>query len=186
MKRLSRVLAVAVVAFLVPLGVSLPASAVATCEIGFTGPDSNNLCTSLETYQCTVTNTNIVEITNSNNQVVASGTVAVGGNTTGGTGTSGSVSNNNGTTFTVSITNANPESEENGICTATVTVPPTETPETVQPTQPRQASSAPIRSLPVTSGESSLYAAAIVAAAVAISAVTAAGALLVYRHFHKS
>ncbi len=187
MKRLSQLLAVAVVAFLVPLGISAPALAAPTCQMGFEGPHTDNTCTSVQTYTCKVETDNKVTITNTNEQGGTSGTVSVGGNTTGGNGSSGSVVNVNGTNFVVTITN--PTVGES--CRAVVTVPATETPETVQPTQPTQPgqgqqASVPIRSLPVTSGGSSLLVAAVVAAGVALSAVVAAGALLVYRHFHTS
>ena len=76
-------------------------------------------------------NDNDVEIKNENNQVVASGDVSNSGNTTGGSGTSGTVTNENGTTFNVVITNTNPE--EPGICTATSTVPATPVEPTPKP-----------------------------------------------------
>ncbi len=133
-KLLRKVFAVAVLT-LSPFLIGASASA-ATCEIGYTGPNSQNQCTSTTNYSCTVTNTNTVTISNGNNQVVESGTVTNSGNTTGGNGTSGTVTNSNGTVFSVVITNPDPESETPGVCTATVVVPATpETPETpVQPT----------------------------------------------------
>lgn len=179
MKRLSQLVAAVVVAFLVPVMAPAPSFAAVTCDVGFTGPDSNNMCTSVETYQCTVTNTNTVEITNTNNQVVASGSVTVSGNGSGGSSTSGSVTNTNGTTFSITITNTNPEGEEPGVCTATVRVPATETPETVQPTQPTTTST--VRALPVTSGDPTLTILAIAAAVAVILAGLTVAAVIAYR-----
>jgi hypothetical protein len=99
------------------------ASAASTCQNGYTGPDSNNLCTSTTTYMCTVDNNNVATINNENQQVSLSGNASSGGNTTGGGAMSGSATNTNGTTFNVSVTNQ-------GVCTATATVPATTTPET--------------------------------------------------------
>jgi len=183
MKRLGQLVAAVVVAFLVPMAIATPSYAAVTCDVGFTGPDSNNMCTSVERYQCTVTNTNTVEITNTNNQVVASGSVAVSGNGSGGSSTSGSVTNTNGTTFSVSITNSNPEAEEPGVCTASVRVPATETPETVQPTKPTKttASGAGVMALPVTSGDLTLTILGIAAIVAAIIAGLAVAAVVAYR-----
>lgn len=178
MKRLYQLLAVAVVALLVPIAASQSASAAVTCGVGYTGPDSQNMCTSVETYRCSVTNQNTVTITNSNNQTVASGSVTVSGNGSGGSSTSGSVTNTNGTTFSVTITNSNPDSEEPGVCTATVRVPATETPETVQPTK----TSTP-KALPVTSGDDTLPILATIAGAAVVVAGSAV-AIALYRRAH--
>ena len=153
MKRIYQLAVVAAV-LLAPLAASTPASAAFKCEVGFTGPNSENLCISEETFECTVTNTNNVTITNSNNQTAASGTVTVE-NGTGGGALSGTASNNNNATFNVSIDNSN----ETQPCVVTASVPATETPETpeepepgkgetVQPTQ-----TATPTALPVTSGD---------------------------------
>lgn len=177
MKRLYQMLAAVGVALLVPFMAATPSYAAVTCDVGYTGPDSQNMCTSTETYRCTVTNTNTVEITNTNSQVVASGSVNVSGNGSGGSATSGSVTNTNGTTFSVTITNSTPQNPDAGVCTATVRVPAKETPEVVQPTKPVEATGAgAVRVLPVTSGDptlSLLGVAAIVATVVALLAVTA-------------
>jgi len=116
-----------------PLLVGASASAQqATCAVGYTGPDSNNLCTM--TYNCSVTetNTNTVTITDKTGQQAASGSVTVSGNGTAGNSTSGTVTNSNGTVFNVTITNSSPENETPALCTATVTAtatpPPTTTP----------------------------------------------------------
>lgn len=179
MKRVYQLLAAAVVAILVPIATAAPSFAVATCDIGFTGPDSQNICTSTETYQCAVTNTNTVEITNTNNQVVASGSVTTNSNTSGGSSTSGSVTNANGTTFSVTITNTGPEGEEQGVCVATVRVAAAETPEVVQPTQSMGAGA--VRALPVTSGDPTLTILAIAAVVAAIMAALAVAAAIAYR-----
>lgn len=178
MKRLYQLLAVAAVAILVPIAASMPASAVNTCEVGFTGPNSQNMCTSVETYSCSVTNQNNVTITNSSNQTVASGAVTVSGNGAGGNGTSGSVTNTDGTTFTVVITNSNPTSQDPGVCTATVTVPATETEETVTP-----ASTEKPQALPVTSGDKTLVGLMIATGVAVVTAVTAI-AVALYRRSH--
>lgn len=182
MKRLNQLLAGTIMALLlVPVVATAPASAASTCDIGFTGPDSNNLCTSVETYNCTVTNTNTVEITNSNNQVVGSGPVSNSGNTTGGSGTSGSVANTNGGNFSVTIVNANPDTQEAGVCTAAVVVPANETPETVTPTQPNAPTPT---ALPITSSGSALTTIMLIAGSAVVAALLSIAALLLYRRSH--
>lgn len=186
MKRLSQLLATLGVAFLVPLAVGEAASAVATCDVGFTGPNSQNMCTSVQTYQCTVTNTNNVTITNSTDQTVYSGAVSNTGNTSGGGSTSGTATNSSGTTFSVSINNG---SVEVPTCTATVVVPATDTPTTVTPTTTNTTPSGgggAIKSLPVTSQESPLDTVAIVTGATVVAAVITAGGAVAYRHVRVS
>lgn len=189
MRNLVKLIAVAAIAVL-PLLAGSPASAQqATCEIGFTGPNSNNECVSTTTYECEVTNTNTVVIRNENNQEVASGQVSVGGNTTGGTATSGTVTNTNGTTFSVSITNALPESEEPGVCTATVVVPATETPEEPEPVVPAGSGAAggmgQVEVLPETSADQTLATTALIASVALAAAGASVGGVLWYRH-HKA
>jgi len=189
MKRIYQLLAAAIVTLLVPLVASTSASAAFTCDIGYTGPDSQNLCTSVETYQCTVTNTNTVQISNTNNQVVASGQVSTSGNTTGGNATSGTVTNTSGATFNVTITNANPDAQQPGVCSANVTVPANETPVTggggsggeVLP-----ASTAQPAALPVTSGDWTLLLTGILAGIGALVALGAVSIVVAYRHMHRS
>ena len=101
------------------------AHAGSTCDIGFTGPDSKNICTATTEYTCKVINNNKIEFYNSNNQVAASGDATVSGNTSGGTAMSGSATNSNGTTFNATVTN--------GTCTSVVTKPANVTPETPAP-----------------------------------------------------
>lgn len=127
MKRLSRLFTAAVIA-LTPFAVGGTAFAAGTCQIGYTGPDSNNNCTLTSTYTCTVKNKTDFDIVNDSNQRVASGTASSTGNTSGGGATSGSASNSNGTNFNVSIDNSN------DTCTVVKTVPATTTPTT--PTTP--------------------------------------------------
>lgn len=98
------------------LAMSPGVGAAATCQNGFTGPDSNNLCTSTTTYQCTQTNGNTVTIANDGTQVAVSGNASTGGNGSGGGAQSGSATNTNGVTYNVAVTNQ-------GVCTATATVP---------------------------------------------------------------
>jgi len=183
MKRLSQLLAAVAVTFLAPLSISGVAFAVSTCGVGFTGPDSQNMCTSVETYSCSVTDTNTVDITNSTEQSVFSGAVSASGNTSGGSSTSGSVTNTDGTTFSVTIINATGENQTEGTCTAAVVVPAVETPETVQPTS---ATATPVQTLPITSGDSPLIIVAIIAGVAVIGAALTVGAALLYRHFRAS
>ena len=191
MKRLSQLLATIAVTVLVPLVTSGAASAASTCDIGYTGPDSNNMCTSIEKYQCSVTNTNAVDIKNSTNQSVYSGSVTVGSNTTGGSATSGTATNNTGTTFSITINNGTAGTL--GTCTAAVVVPASNTPETVTPpatttttsTQPSGGGGA-VRSLPVTSEESPLGTIAIVAGSTAVVAILSAVGASLYRRLHVS
>lgn len=130
MKRLMKLMVVVAVA-ISPFLTGASASAQSgTCEIGYTGPNSENQCTM--TYKCSVTqtNTNTVTISDQTNQEVASGSVGVTGNTGGGNATSGTVTNTSGTVFNVTITNPTPDTKE---CVATTTVPATN-PETPKPT----------------------------------------------------
>ena len=142
-----------------PFAFVLPASAASTCQIGYTGPNSNNQCVSMTTYECTVVNDNDVKIINQNDQSAVSGTVVTGGNTQSGGSVSGTVSNTNGTSFNVSITNTGASKT----CTAVATVPATpETPvapttpttpgTTVTPVQPQNGNGATVAALPHTSG----------------------------------
>lgn len=175
MKRLLKLAVVAAFA-LSAITVGAPASAqqaTGTCEIGFTGPNSQNMCTSTTTYTCTVTNTNTVTITNNSNQDAVSGQVVVSGNGSGGGAQSGTVTNNNGTVFSVVITNPDPLSQNNGTCTATVTVPATEPPAPVIPTGTGQ-----VEALPKTSGDTTLQTfMTIVLAALGVAALSIGGVL---------
>ncbi len=125
MKKLSQVLAVGTV-ILAPLLASGSAFAVGTCPTGYTGPDSNNQCVSVTTYDCLIVNNNTVSIINENFQVAVTGDAI--------NGSSGSATNSNGVTFNATI--------KNETCSVVATVAPIEptpvvaTPaETVQPVQ---------------------------------------------------
>ncbi len=119
MKKLKQTV-VTLAAVLAPLAMAPLASAVGTCANGYTGPDSNNLCTSTTTYECTAVNNNTVTIVNDNTQVAVSGGATSGGNTSSGSAQTGSATNSNGVTFNVTV--------KNETCTATATVPATPTP----------------------------------------------------------
>ena len=182
MKKLLKVLAVAIFA-VTPFVISSSASAQATCEIGYTGPDSQNLCRSVTEYACSVTNTNKVDIRNSNNQVVASGTVGNTGNTQGGNSTSGTVTNSNGTVFAVTITNPGLE----GTCVATAVVPATEPPTPTTPTTPttpvQPTASGRVTALPQTDGGYVKTVLVIVAGSLAVIAALGIGGVALYRYY---
>ena len=154
MKRIKRLILAAIVA-LTPFALALPASALGTCSIGYTGPDSNNQCISKTSYTCTVKNDNDVTIVNNNDQSSTSGTVSGSSNTQVGGAVSGQVTNSNGTVFNVSITNTG----ETKTCVAVASVPATpETPAVpaapVTPVQPATGNGAAVATLPHTSGDS--------------------------------
>lgn len=92
-------------------------AAAGTCQAGFSGPDSNNLCTATVTYTCTVVNDNTVQIDNTNTQIAVSGNASSGGGAGSGA-SSGSATNSNGVTFTATVTN-------NDVCMVTATTPAT-------------------------------------------------------------
>jgi len=185
MKKLLKILAVAVFAF-TPLVIGSSASALGVCAIGYTGPDSQNLCKSITKYACSVTNTNKVDILNENNQVVASGVVSNNENTQGGSSTSGSVTNNNGVTFAVTITNPGME----GTCTAEAVVPatPPETPvptptPTPNPVQPTATGAGQVASLPKTSDDSAQTILIVVAGSLAVISALGVGGIALYRYY---
>lgn len=119
MKKLVRIVTTAVIA-LTPIIFGGSAFAAGTCGVGFTGPDSNNVCTSTTSYVCTIVNDTTASVTNQNVQVAVSGS---------GTGTvlTGSATNSNGTTFNVTVNNASK------LCMVVATVPATVTPATPAP-----------------------------------------------------
>jgi len=181
MKKLLKVLAVAIFA-LTPFVISSSASAQAVCEIGYTGPDSQNLCRSITKYACSVTNTNVVSIRNDNNQVVASGTVGTSGNGQGGTSTSGSVTNTNGTTFAVTITNTGIDET----CVATAVVPATQPPAPTPPTNPnpvQPTARGQVSALPKTSGSAAQSVLFITVGSLAAIAVLGVGSIALYRYY---
>lgn len=133
MKKLQQTLVVGAMLALPVIG-SAPAKAASTCEIGFTGPDSNNLCISKTTTECEVENNNSIKIGNESFQFSGSGNASNTGNTSGGGATTGTVTNSNGTDFAISITNGGSEVDQQ-VCTATAIVPATTTPTPVKPSE---------------------------------------------------
>lgn len=121
MKKLSFLLATLSLAVVSLAGAGV-AHAEATCDIGFTGPDSKNICTSETKFTCEIENNNTIVFKNENGQTAATGNATVSGNGEGGNATSGSATNENGATFTGTITNDN-------ICVAVVTKPANVVPE---------------------------------------------------------
>lgn len=180
MKRLYQLVAAIVVSLLIPVAIGAPSFAASTCDVGFTGPDSKNLCTSIETYKCSVTNQNDITIKDTNNQTVASGKVTVSGNGSGGGAISGTAGNSNSATFLVTVKNST-ETGGPSVCSVAVTVPAKETPATVAPTKPATNSTAAPRALPVTGDDSTLTITAIVAGMMALIAGLSVGGVLVYR-----
>jgi len=143
--------------------VSVPAAAQADCEVGPTGPDSQNICESAEDYQCSIQNENLVIINNTTKQEAYSGKASSINNGSGGSASSGSVTNNTGTTFTVSISNGGGSENEPATCvvSAVAPAPAPENPETPKTPEPgRGETGAPVtpsrtvtpQALPVTSG----------------------------------
>lgn len=131
MKKILKTIVTAVAVLLpIAFGGASAFATTGTCQIGYTGPDSNNQCTLTSTYTCTVKNNNDFDIKNSNDQLAGSGSVTSTGNTSTGSVSTGSATNSNGTTINVSV--------QNNACTVVKTVPatpPTTTPVTVTPSQ---------------------------------------------------
>lgn len=179
MKRMYQLIAAAIVTLLVPLAASMPVSAAATCDVGYTGPNSQNMCTSVQTYDCTVENNNIITIDNTSTQVGVSGAALNNSNTVSGGATSGTVTNGNGTVFSVVITNGTATTQDPKTCSAAVVIPATTTPETVVPTVKETP-----KALPVTSGDSTLSVLATTVGITGVVALVTAGAAVVHRRFH--
>jgi hypothetical protein len=74
-------------------------------SINQTGPDSHNTITNSSEVTNTVANTNTVAVHNTSNQTATTGSVTVSGNTTGGSATSGNASNDNMSTYSLSVSN---------------------------------------------------------------------------------
>lgn len=122
MKKLSKILATVAI-LIAPLAASTAAGATTfTCQVGYTGPDSTNMCVSETEQVCNIVNNNTVTLNNDNDQLAISGDGLNLDNTTSGSSTTGSATNSNGTTFTVTVTNTGVESRT---CIAKVTVPAT-------------------------------------------------------------
>lgn len=182
MKRIYQLLAAAIVTLLVPLAASGTASAASTCRVGFTGPNSNNMCTKVETFKCTTVNNNTITIESSNTQTGVSGVAFNGSNSAGGDAITGTVKNDNGTVFNVTIQNPSvTDPTASPVCTATttVTVPATETPTTTTVAPTSKATPA---ALPVTSGNQASTIAAVIAAIIGSVALVATGAAVLYRY----
>lgn len=163
MKKLAAALMVGALVIIPFVGGARVQAQAFTCDVGYTGPDSNNMCTSTTQYACTVTNENTVSITNEVDQEVASGEVSVGGNAEGGNSTSGTVTNDSGVSFSVVITGPDLQNEEEATCIATASVPATPPPAPApepepEPTEPEvlAATDAAPTVLPATSSGSSI------------------------------
>ena len=134
--------------FVAPFVVAPSTASAATCQNGYTGPDSNNLCTSTVKYECSVNTDNTVTIINGNAQVTLSG------GSSGPGAQTGSATNDNGVTFNVSVTNG-----EARTCVAIATVPATpDAPVTAAPVTPKVVPSTTVKPkvLAPTSGDSVL------------------------------
>lgn len=131
MKKLSFLLATLSVVGVAGLsgGSAQALTGAATCAIGFTGPDSHNICTSETTYQCQLKDKNTIVFLNNNEQVAVSGNATTSDNTSGGSAITGTSTNSNNVTYTGTVTNGD-------VCTAVVTTPATVTPAETQPVTP--------------------------------------------------
>ena len=164
-------------AFTLALGFTSPSASALSCDISGTGPDSENLCKSIESFKCTVTNNNDVKIYNDNDQVAVTGGTVTVDNTSGGSSTSGNATNSNSTVVEGTI--------KNNACViaapAVVTPPAPVTPSVVTPSGGQGAAVTPVpapagrgavSTLPNTSAEST---AGIVIGMVAVLAATILG-----------
>lgn len=156
---MKKVNVLAVIAGLVvlPLLASDSVSAEFKCEIGFTGPNSNNECVSEQQYTCEIENNNQITINDNTQQEAATGNAKIEDNTSGGGAVSGTAKNSSGTTYNFTVSN----SGESKVCVANKVVPASETPEApANPAPGRGESAAPVQpsqkvtpaALPVTSG----------------------------------
>lgn len=168
MKKLSQILAVAVIV-LAPFAASSVAGATTyTCQIGYTGSESSNICTSTVEQVCTYVNSTTVTINNGNDQLAVSGNGLNVGDTTVGSSTSGSATNSNGTTFNVTITKTGVESNT---CVAQVTVPATPVTPVVTPTTPVVTTKAAPKVLPNTSSNTLTNYIVVLAATLGVGAI---------------
>jgi len=174
MKKVLRIVIVTV-ASMVPLIFSGSAFAASTCRVGYTGPDSNNMCTSVTTYACTVVNDTTVDIDNQNTQVTVAGNASAGGNGATGTVSTGSATNSNGTTFNVTVTNQGVTKTCSVVATVPATTTPTAPAQTVTPPQPVAA-----KTLPNTSNNETLPILGGVVALLGIGAIAARLATVAY------
>ena len=85
--------------------VAVPVVDEMTAEISTTGPSSSNVITTDTTTKTDITNTNNVQISNTNHQVATTGDAIVSDNTTGGNATTGDANNHNSAGFLLNLTN---------------------------------------------------------------------------------
>lgn len=168
MKKLSLILAGGIVA-LMPLAMGGTASAAGTCQEGFTGPNSKNICTSVKKYECTVINNNTVKVADENVQI------AVSGDATGSGSSTGSATNTNGTTFNATVTNG----QTCVVVATTPAIPPKTTPPKTTVPAPEKT---PAAVLPNTSGDEVMAYIAGLIALLGVGAVVARVAVSVYGH----
>lgn len=111
------------------LAVPIPASATDECTITNTGPGSVNECEIEQEFTCTVQNDTVIIVNSEGEQVASSGDSNTDGNTNGGGATSGSATNDNGTSFEFEINN-------DGCVVTAVTEPKPEAPVRPRETTP--------------------------------------------------
>lgn len=167
MKKLQNIL-VAMMAVLLPVLFSGGAYAVDSCPVGYTGPNSSNLCISETTYNCTVINSTTVEVNNSNTQIAVTGDAQ--------NGSSGSATNSNGVTFNATVDNSGE------LCTVVASVPAIKPAST--PITPAAVVTPPVKTtatkLPYTSGASDIILAAELAGVLALAGIGLALAKKLY------
>src|SRR5690606_13479060 len=133
MRKVAHIVAGLTIMVAAPVAMSMTALAAFECEIGFTGPDSQNMCVSEQEYQCDIINDTQVTINNVNDQDAVTGDAEINDNRTGGSATTGSAGNSNQSTFTLRIENGGTDDE---VCFASLVVPANETPETPETPEP--------------------------------------------------
>lgn len=135
MKKLS-LLGAALAVLLAPLVFGATSYAAGgTCAIGFTGPDSQNVCTATTTFKCNVENNNVLVFDNNNNQVATTGSASSSDNGDGGSATTGSATNANGVTFTTTV--KNDAAKTCSVIATTAPITPVVTPPAEQPVAPQ-------------------------------------------------
>lgn len=181
MKKLLQILAITTMVLSSFVVMDARVYAEAVCEIGFTGPNSENLCVSETTFECSVDNENDIVLINDNEQTTISGDALVEENTEGGTVATGSATNNNNVTFNVTITN---DDEEQQICSVIATAPPTIIPEEEEEEPVVPPSEEKPTVLPTTSGDNTSEYLMIVASVLGAGSVVALLATVAYRRFN--
>ena len=102
MKSIQRLISVLVaILTLSSLGIVTASATGSTCPIGYTGPDSSNVCVSNAEYKCTVSNDNKVDIDNQNAQG------SLSGDANGDATQTGTATNKSGAKFNFTVTNGN-------------------------------------------------------------------------------